>query len=151
MKPLVLGLVLAAGGLVSVQVAVNARLALGIGSAFGAAMVSSIVGALALAPVVVLTSRSGPSPHAAAVVPWWAWIGGLCGASYLTVLAFSLPRLGAATSLALAVAGQLLVAALIDQFGLFGLERQTPGLLRLVGIGLVLCGATALALAQPQS
>jgi transporter family-2 protein len=55
------------------------------------------------------------------------------------------PRIGVLATTALLVAAQLAVAAVIDRWGLFGLERVPFSTTRLVGIVLLALGA-ALAL-----
>lgn len=51
-----------------------------------------------------------------------------------------IPRLGAATVLALLVAGQLLASIALDHFGLFGLPQRPVDLSRLAGAVLLLGG-----------
>ena len=51
-----------------------------------------------------------------------------------------IPRLGAATVLALLIAGQLLSAIAFDHFGLFGLERHPIDLGRMAGAALLIGG-----------
>ena len=51
------------------------------------------------------------------------------------------PVLGVALFFVCVVAGQLIGAALLDQFGIFGLPEKPLNIMKLLGIGLVLIGA----------
>lgn len=55
----------------------------------------------------------------------WQWVGGVLGVIFVSVNILGVPRLGATTALMCAIAGQMLIGLLIDQFGLFGITR-TP-------------------------
>jgi len=70
------------------------------------------------------------------------WIGGLLGAFYVVGSIVTAPKLGAATLIALVVAGQTVASLLIDQFGWVGFAERhvTPG--RVAGMLLVLGGVT---------
>ena len=41
-------------------------------------------------------------------VPWWGWLGGLCGATYVTAVFSLIPEIGASAVVVLTVAGQQL-------------------------------------------
>lgn len=72
--------------------------------------------------------------------PWWAWSGGILGAVFILLVILLLPSLGAATLLALVVAGQMTAAVLMDHFGAFGLAQQSLSISRLLGVALVIAG-----------
>jgi bacterial/archaeal transporter family-2 protein len=50
------------------------------------------------------------------------------------------PRIGIAATLGVVIAGNLVMGALIDQFGLFGLDRVAIGWERALGIALLAAG-----------
>ena len=83
-----------------------------------------------------------PAPHfrPLAQAPWWAWLGGLCGAIYVTSMFTSMPVLGAAVVVGLTVAGQQIGAVLFDRFGLMRLPRRPVTRWRLAGVLLLLAG-----------
>jgi transporter family-2 protein len=68
------------------------------------------------------------------------WIGGALGVVYVVGSIVSAPKHGAATLIALVVAGQGVASIVVDHFGWVGFEPRhvTPG--RLVGIALVGAG-----------
>ena len=53
--------------------------------------------------------------------PWYAWSGGVFGGAFILLAILLLPSLGAATLIALVVAGQMLLTITLDHFGAFGL------------------------------
>jgi bacterial/archaeal transporter family-2 protein len=71
-------------------------------------------------------------------VPWWGWLGGLCGAVYVTSVFTAIPAIGAATAVGLTVAGQQLASVLFDRYGLMRLPRRAVTAPRLAGVALLL-------------
>lgn len=121
------------------QAPTNALLARGVGSSVNAALVSFAVGTLALLAVsLVLGDR--PSGGAVRALPWYAWTGGLYGAIFVAMAAYAAPRLGVTFFLMVAIAGQLVMALLLDRTGAFGLARVDVSATRLAGVALVVAG-----------
>ena len=131
---------LVAGVAGSIQVVVNATLGRRIGVVDAAAF-GAVVAMLVLVPTS-FALRSGDGIHAALREPPWLWIGGVMGALIVTAIAYSPPRIGVFATVAIIVAGQLVTSALIDAFGLMGVEKIPLNPARV--IGLVLLGAGAL-------
>ena len=131
---------LVAGVAGSIQVVVNATLGRRIGVVDAAAF-GAIVAMLVLVPTS-LALRSGDGVQAALREPPWLWIGGIMGALIVTAIAYSPPRIGVFATIAIIVAGQLVTSALIDAFGLMGVEKIPLNPARVAG--LVLLGAGAL-------
>jgi bacterial/archaeal transporter family-2 protein len=129
-----------AGAMIPFQAGINAQLAHWIHSPVRAALVSFVVGTIALLVLSVAIWRPLPSGSRIADAPWWVWIGGLLGAFYVAGSVVVAPRLGAAVLLAAVVAGQLLASLLVDQFGWVGFREHhiSPG--RAIGMALVLGG-----------
>ena len=132
-------LILFAGAMTAAQPPTNAILARESGSVMFAALLSFAVGTLALLAVVLATQ---PRLNLAALreVPWYAWAGGFYGAFFVAVGAYAAPRLGIASLITIAVAGQMVAALAIDHFGAFGLDRTPISVGRVIGILLVLAG-----------
>ena len=129
-----------AGAMLPFQFGINAVLARYVDGAARAALVSFVVGALALLVAVVVFFRGLPAADRVAEAPWWVWAGGLLGAFYVLGSVVSAPKLGGATLVALILAGQAAASLTVDHFGLVGFEENpvTPG--RLLGLGLVAAG-----------
>ncbi len=132
-------LVTLAGAATALQAPINARLATAVGSAVNAALVSFAVGTVALIGLALIL-QVRPDMAAARALPWYAWIGGLCGVIFVIAATWGVPRLGVATTITLMVAGQLLLGLVLDHFGAFGAPRQPVNLTRMVGVALVIGG-----------
>jgi bacterial/archaeal transporter family-2 protein len=133
---------LAVGAGVAVQGIVNAGLARGIGSYVVAAAISFWVGTLSLTALSLATGGVGQALTAGRglAIGWWI-AGGLLGATFVTMMAFIVPRIGIGAATAFVVAGQLIAAALLDHFGALGVYEQPLTALRMLGIGLLIAGA----------
>ena len=77
-------------------------------------------------------------------VPWWAWLGGLCGATYVTSVFLLIPDIGVAPTIGLTVAGQQLASVLVDRYGLLRLPRRPIPRRRLAGVAALLVGVATL-------
>jgi transporter family-2 protein len=130
--------VLIAGIGIAVQAPTNAALAKQGGSVILAALVSFVIGSLALAAAWAAFDRTPPSALRGA--PGWAWAGGFYGACFVAALAFATPRLGLAVALTLAIASQLAAALVLDHFGLLGLRQAPVSIGKVLGVMLVLGG-----------
>jgi transporter family-2 protein len=76
-----------------------------------------------------------------ASTPAWMWIGGLMGFTVVTSITFAQPRIGATAVIGILIAGQLVMGAVIDRFGLFGVEQIAISPARAAGIVLLGIGA----------
>jgi transporter family-2 protein len=135
---------LLAGMLLPIQAALNTRLGRELGSPALGSFVSFVVGTVGIALYVLLSRPALVSSEAVRTIPPHLWLGGLCGAIYVTVVILVAPRLGVATLTGLAVAGQMSVSAVLDHWGLLGLPVNpvTPG--RAAGIVLIVSGVVLL-------
>jgi bacterial/archaeal transporter family-2 protein len=73
--------------------------------------------------------------------PAWMWIGGLMGLTVVSAITFAQPRIGATATIGILIAGQLVMGAVIDRFGLFGVTQIDISAPRAVGIVLLGIGA----------
>ena len=129
-----------AGASFVMQATVNSQLRRALDSACWASFVSYLGGTLVMLAVILVLREPLPASDSLAKSSWLHWTGGLFGAVYVVITILLLPRLGAATLLALFVAGQMIASLAIDHFGLFGLERQPADLPRLAGALLLVLG-----------
>ncbi len=128
-----------AGALVGMQAPVNARLGRGVGS-LQAATLSFLVGSAALLLAASLAKGGFGSYRHLGGIPWWAFIGGLLGATYVTVAILTVRTLGVTGLTVAVITGQLAISVLIDRFGLLGIARQPLALHRIVGLVLLIAG-----------
>lgn len=129
-----------AGASFVVQAAVNSELRGALGSATWASFVSYLGGTLVMLAVILVIREPMPTAEAAAKSSWLHWTGGLFGAVYVVITIMLLPRLGAATLLALFVTGQMIASLTFDHYGLMGLARQPADALRLLGAAFLVTG-----------
>ena len=131
-----------AGAAISVQVFVNGRLADDLGSPALAGTVNNVSGLFLLAAIgtVAGAPRRAKARLATRVdVRWWHLVAGVNGALFITVGAYSAPRLGVALFTVAAVSGQLAGSLAVDRLGL------GPGAMRRLTAARI--GAVVLALA----
>jgi transporter family-2 protein len=147
LRSLAYALGLMAGFGLTAQVAMNSQLRKFLQSANSAALVSFLVGGLALAALVIGTRAPLPSRDTLASVPVWAWFGGLLGAFYVASSTVVAAELGATTLLALALLGQLATALVIDHYGWLGMPVNPITLSRISGV--VLLGVGVWLIARP--
>ena len=124
----------------SVQVAIMGRFGERVG-VFEALAFSTLVTAV-LSCAVLFAARQTVSGYAAGMrAPLWLWAAGLMGLIVILSITYATPRIGAAATIGLLIAGQLAMGAAIDRFGLFGLEQIPIGWERALGIALLAVGA----------
>jgi transporter family-2 protein len=134
----------AIGGLAgAVQAAVMGELGerVGVAPALTFAVAVSLVCALG---VLLVWERSFAGVRAAAEQPWWLWVGGVMSVFIVLGITVATPRIGVAATIGIVIAGNLVMAALIDQYGLLGQEQVAITGLRLVGLALLAAGAALL-------
>jgi bacterial/archaeal transporter family-2 protein len=128
-----------AGCLVGMQAPINSRLGKAVGSV-QAASFSFVVGTVVLVLIAAIVRGGlGDLGHVGRA-PWWALVGGLLGAVYVTVALVAVRTLGASGLTAVVIAGQLAISVVIDRFGLLGVARQQIGVSRVVGLALLVAG-----------
>jgi transporter family-2 protein len=136
-------LTIAVGAGFAMQAPINSALGRGVGT-IQAAAISFAAGTVAL--VLVALAFGGGFGRVGADHVWWHYVaGGLIGAALVGTTLVTVRSLGARGMIACLLAGELAMAAAIDQFGLLGVPQQPLTLVR--GVGLVmLAGGVALVL-----
>ena len=130
---------LIAGACLPLQAGINGQLARQVSSTLSAALISFIVGTLALL-LMVLVQREAPNLGALKGLSWWHWSGGLLGAFFIFIAAFAGPRIGALLLMTLVLAGQLGMALTLDHFGWAGFREAPVSLGKLAGLALIIAG-----------
>jgi bacterial/archaeal transporter family-2 protein len=131
---------LGAGISVAVQQVLNGSLRASLSSPAWAGFASYLGGLLTMIVVLVAMREQMPSWKLVTATPWWAWSGGILGGVFILLVILLLPSLGAATLLALVVAGQMSAALIMDHFGVFGLAPHSVSISRLCGVALIIGG-----------
>ena len=133
-------LAIVAGAALPVQGAVNAQLRADLDAPVAAGAWSFVVAAAAMLAVLALSRPRGARLDRLGGVPWWGWLGGLCGAAYVTSVFLLIPEIGVAPTIGLTVAGQQLASVLVDRHGLLRLPQRAISRKRLSGVALLLAG-----------
>lgn len=126
-------LAFAAGILVSLSRQLNGRLALST-SAMESSFWNHIVGFVFICILgVIAGGLFAGDPWGA---PWWAYLGGPIGFTFIALSSWLITRIGAAQTAMLIIAGQMVSGVALD------MAMGVPGspVARIVGVGLILLG-----------
>ncbi|THD82185.1 DMT family transporter [Aliigemmobacter aestuarii] len=130
---------LAAGIGIPLLAALNARLGARIGSPAAAATVLFVV-ALSATFLVLLATGGTRALASLPGQPKHLFLGGLLVAFYVLSVTWVAPRFGVGNAVFFVLLGQMISAATIDHFGLFGAIQKQVTLTRAGGIGLMAAG-----------
>jgi bacterial/archaeal transporter family-2 protein len=124
----------------AVQIAVQGRLGDRVGS-LEAMATASLIGAMLALAVLLVARRSLAGIGEAVEAPKWMLLGGVMSALIILAITVAGPRIGVVATTAFLIAAQFALAAVIDRYGWFGVERIGFSWLRVLGIGLLVVGA----------
>lgn len=128
------GVMFLAGVGIPIMAALNATLGARIGPPAAAAILFAVGFICAMIMVVV---TGGTDWSKLSTTPLFLFGGGLLVAFYILSITTLAPRMGVATAVLFVLLGQLVTAALIDQFGLFGAPKIPLTPTRIFGFGLM--------------
>lgn len=128
------------GAAVPLQAAANAMLSHVLGHPLWASLVSLGVSVVCVVLMMIVLKIPAPAMGQIAKGPWWIWAGGIVGFLYVTAALMIAPKLGAAGFTVAVIVGQIVISALIDQFGLMGFPQAPIKATRLIGIALIIGG-----------
>jgi transporter family-2 protein len=110
-------------------------------------IVSLSVGLTALVIAGIATGELGfPDNGRVMQGPWWAWLGGLCGAASLLSQPIAAPRLGAGTYIGLFITASSVMSVIFDHFGWLGFAEHPAGIARVLGCALMVVGIALISL-----
>ena len=134
MNPAVI-LAVSAGVAIALQVVVNAvgLRDLGLGGLIGVSGTATAFAGLAWALFAAKPEATGRALLCAVA-------SGLLGAFILSAIVLAANRAGLAQTLSLVIASQLVFGLAIDRIGVFGPAAQELGILKILGIALILAG-----------
>lgn len=130
-----------AGVAIAVQSGINSQLRSVVQNSLMAAFISFVVGTVALAGLLFFSKEALPDWSRYSSITWYQYMGGLLGAFVVTVTLIAVTRIGAANMFVLIVAGQLVMAVLMDHFGILGMKKDPVSLQKLLGVALLIFGA----------
>ena len=132
-------LTLLVGGLVATQAPANASLGRHV-SDLGATLVSLLISLAIIGVLLVASGDARELVNLGEFRPEHA-LGGIAGAAVVYGSLVAVRPLGAGGVAAALVCSQLIVAALLDRFGLLGLERAPLTVNQVLGITLLIVGS----------
>lgn len=124
----------------AIQAAVMGRFGDRIGTIEAVAFSTLATAVIALL-LLAVTRQSVEGYVEAARSPVWMWSAAAMSALIVFGLTFASPRIGTTATIGILVAGNLVMAALIDQYGWFGLDRIPLTWPRVLGAVLLAVGA----------
>jgi transporter family-2 protein len=127
------------GGLIALQAPINSHLGKAIGT-FQAALLSFVIGTLALGVIAALAKGGLGQIADARHLSWYWFLGGLLGAVYVTTVLVTVRTLGAGGVTAATISAQLTMSVIVDRFGLLGVEKTPITIGRIAGIALLAAG-----------
>ena len=140
------------GFMTPIQTAANSRLRLSVGSPLVASLVSFSIGTIFLAAVVLCEKGSlGVDARLFSSLPWWAWLGGLCGLWGLTVNIIIFPKLGAVQTALMPMLGQIAMGIVIDSLGLLQSPTYPLTVKRVAALIILLTGILCIVLRKDGS
>jgi len=129
-----------AGGLIPIMAVLNARLGRALGDAYVAPMVLFVV-ALTTSVIAGLYLKSEVIDLSALIETQPInFAGGLIVCFYVLSATLLAPRIGVGNFIMFAVVSQVIVAACIDHFGLFGAVVREVNAMRALGLSLLILG-----------
>jgi transporter family-2 protein len=122
---------------IPIMAAWNSRLGAELGSPWAAAFILFVVGAIICG--VAMRALGLPKQGWFGATPLY-YAGGLLVAFYVLSITWTAPRIGVANAVFFVLLGQIVTAALIDQFGLFGTLKSQLTMQRVIGIVFMFIG-----------
>jgi transporter family-2 protein len=128
-----------AGVVLPFQGTINGKLGNSIQSPVYASFISFLVGTIGLL-VYGVSSQPLFKIQTLKHLPFYELSGGILGAFYVLVVVLMLPRLGAALTFSLIVAGQMMVSIILDHTGFLVPAQHPANLWRIAGLFLIIGG-----------
>ena len=133
-------LALIAGAMIPTQAAINNKLVTYVQSPALSAFISFGVGLVALFIYILATKVPLGNLYYSKNAPPVAWLGGLCGAFFVTAVILVVPRLGVALTFSILILGQMIATLPIDHFGFLETPVREMNWPRMAGVVFVLLG-----------
>jgi bacterial/archaeal transporter family-2 protein len=147
---LIVVFILCGGALRSVEAGCQNSMKLALKNVWLCSVISYAV-ALTVSAVVFLlyssfsSQRPWPTRADLKAMPPWAPFGGLIGGAAIFAMITVASRVGVGTFNALIIAGQILLAVVLDHFGLMGFARRPISVRRLISCALMIVSAYLMA------
>ena len=135
------------GAVFAMQPPMNSLLSAELASAVHAAFFSFLSATAVLFLIVLLRSDRRQLPRIFSTDrPWWSWLGGIIGGTFVTGFAFFAAKVGVGLLLVTSICGLLTCSLAIDKYGLLGAARKPVGTVQCLGLLCVMAGIAVLRL-----
>ena len=135
------------GAVFAMQPPMNSLLSAELNSAVHAAFFSFLSATAVLFVIVLLRSDRRRLPQIFSKNrPWWSWLGGIIGGTFVTGFAFFAAKVGIGLLLVTSICGLLACSLVIDKYGLLGAEKKPVGAVQYIGLLCVMAGIAVLRL-----
>ncbi|MFY8033567.1 MAG: DMT family transporter [Flexibacteraceae bacterium] len=120
-----------------IQAGINAQLAKQIEHPLFSSIISVTVALIGLLAIYAVKVNDRFNLSALKQVSPSLYIGGLIGSVYLYGIVLLIPKIGSLMAFTLIIAGQLVMAMIIDHYGLLGMEQQSITYKSIIGVALI--------------
>ena len=136
------------GAVFAMQPSMNSLLSIGLYSSVHAAFISFFTATVVLIFIaVIIPSNRIHIPQIFSLDrPWWSWLGGIIGGTFVTGFAFFASKTGIGILLVTSICGLLANSLAIDKFGWFGTVKKRIRPIQYLGLVCVVLGIMILRL-----
>ena len=136
------------GAVFAMQPPMNSLLAAELSSAVFAALISFLSATVVLYAIVLMhkSDRTHLPQVFATDRPWWSWLGGIIGGTFVMGFAFFASKVGIGLLLVTSICGLLTCSLVIDKYGLLGTSKKPIGAMQYIGLLCVMAGIAVLRL-----
>jgi bacterial/archaeal transporter family-2 protein len=143
---LLMPIAIMAGSLMVIQAGCNSALERAWERPMTVGVLSLSIGISVLVIIGFALGQLGLPSGKAAQAPWWAWLGGMCGAISLLSQPLAAPRLGAAIYVGLFVTAASVASVIADHFGWLGFDQHAASFGRIAGCAMMVAGIALVSL-----
>jgi transporter family-2 protein len=141
MNLIILALIAAiVGTLIPLQAAANAGASKYLGDVSYAVLLSFIVGTIIISLYILFMKPNIANGALTLGFPKYILLGGCISAIYTIAITYLSPKLGVGNTLYIILVGQMLMALVVDHFGILGAMKHELTLSRVSGVVLILIG-----------
>jgi transporter family-2 protein len=133
-------LALMAGALIPIQASSNALLTQTTGHVLYSALILFSIGLLLVLLLTIFYQPEMPDLSDLLTAPVQSYVGGFIVATYVLAITLLVPKIGVGDAVLFIVSGQILSAALIDHFALFGSPLFSLSPKRVIGLAIMIIG-----------
>lgn len=132
-----------AGVALASQAAINSQLSKAVGGQpVAAALISFFTGTLVLLAITLAKANLSDIWINLPQQSWWKWTGGALGALVVFTTIMLAPKVGVSNMLFFIIIGQLIMAMLIDHYGLIQMPIRPATIWKFIGLMIVFIGMT---------